>query len=195
VHGGTVGEASYETDRARFIGRGNSVANPQALRNDAALSGTQGSVLDPIVAIRQRITLAPKQTVTVDLVTGIGEDRAACHSLMEKYQDRRLADRAFEMAWTHSQVVLRQLNITEADAQIYGRLTSSILYANASLRAEAGRDRRQSTEPIGACGAMRSPATCPSCFCRSRVPTTSSSCVNSSRRTPIGASRGSRSIS
>ena len=145
VHGGAVGEASYETDRARFIGRGNSVADPQALREAIPLSGTQGSVLDPIVAIRQRITLDPDQTVTVDLVTGIGEDRAACLSLVEKYQDRRLADRAFEMAWTHSQVALRQLNITEADAQLYGRLTSSIVYANASLRAEAGviaRNRR-----------------------------------------------------
>ena len=145
VHGGSAADASYETDRARFIGRGNSVADPQALREGLPLSGTQGSVLDPIVAIRQRITLDPEQTVTVDLVTGIGEDRAACLALIEKYQDRRLADRAFEMAWTHSQVVLRQLNITEADAQLYGRLTSSIVYANASLRAEASviaRNRR-----------------------------------------------------
>ena len=152
VHGGTVGEASYETDRARFIGRGNSVANPQALRNDAPLSGTQGSVLDPIVAIRQRITLAPKQTVTVDLVTGIGEDRAACHSLMEKYQDRRLADRAFEMAWTHSQVVLRQLNITEADAQTLRTPDQLDSLCQRSAAGRTGRDRRKSKEPIGLVG-------------------------------------------
>jgi cyclic beta-1,2-glucan synthetase len=57
--------------------------------------------------------------------------------LVDKYQDRRLADRVFELAWTHSQVVLRQLNATEADAQLYARLAGSILYANASLRAEA----------------------------------------------------------
>ena len=43
---------------------------------------------------------------------------------MEKYHDRRLADRVFELAWTHSQVVLRQLNATEADAQLYGRLAA-----------------------------------------------------------------------
>jgi cellobiose phosphorylase len=33
-------------------------------------------------------------------------------------------------------VVLRQLNATEADAQLYGRLASSVLYANSSLRAD-----------------------------------------------------------
>ena len=137
VHGANAAEGSYETDRARFIGRGNSVSEPQALRDGAALSGSQGSVLDPIVAIRQHITLDPLQTATLDLVTGIGESRAACLQLAEKYQDRRLADRAFEMAWTHSQVALRQINVTEADAQLYGRLASSIIYANASLRAEA----------------------------------------------------------
>jgi cellobiose phosphorylase len=138
VHGVDAAEVSYETDRACFIGRGNSASDPQALRDEGgALSGSQGSVLDPIVAIRQRITLDPVQTATLDLVTGIGESRAACLQLAEKYQDSRLADRAFEMAWTHSQVALRQINVTEADAQLYGRLASSIIYANASLRAEA----------------------------------------------------------
>ena len=138
THGVDAAEVSYETDRARFIGRGNSVNDPQALRDVAALSGSQGSVLDPIIAIRSRIALEPEQVATLDLVTGIGESRAACLQLAEKYQDRRLADRAFEMAWTHSQVALRQINVTEVDAQLYGRLASSIIYANATLRAEAG---------------------------------------------------------
>jgi len=58
-------------------------------------------------------------------------------SLIEKYQDRRIADRVLELAWTHAQVVLRQINATEADAQLYGRLASSVIYANSSLRADA----------------------------------------------------------
>ena len=59
-------------------------------------------------------------------------------SLVEKYQDRRLADRVFDLAWTHSQVLLRQINATEADAQLYCRLASSVIYANSSLRADPG---------------------------------------------------------
>ncbi len=42
-------------------------------------------------------------------------------------------------------MTLRQINASEADAQLYGRLASSVIYANASLRAEAGvllRNRR-----------------------------------------------------
>ncbi|NDU92958.1 MAG: cyclic beta 1-2 glucan synthetase, partial [Ferrovum sp.] len=48
-----------------------------------------------------------------------------------------LSDRVFDLTWTHCQVVLRQLNASEADAQLYARLASSIIYANASLRADA----------------------------------------------------------
>ena len=137
VHGAQVEEPSYETDRMRFIGRGNTIVDPQAMRESSALTGSEGSVLDPIVAIRHRIALDPEESATVNIVSGIGETREACLGLVAKYQDRHLADRVFDLAWTHSQVLLRQINATEADAQLYGRLASSVIYANSSLRADA----------------------------------------------------------
>ena len=138
VHGAKAVEVSYETDRMRFIGRGNSAADPQAMRAPGALSGAEGSVLDPVVAIRYRITLAAEQSATINIVSGIAADRGAALGLVEKYQDRRLADRVFELAWTHSQVILRQINATEADAQLYGRLAGAVIYANAAMRADPG---------------------------------------------------------
>jgi cellobiose phosphorylase len=137
VYGAEIGEISYETDRMRFIGRGHTVADPQSMTDAAALSGSEGSVLDPIVAIRRHITLDPEETATINIVSGIGETRDTCMALVEKYQDRRMADRVFDLAWTHSQVVLRQLNATEADVQLYARLASSVIYANSLLRADA----------------------------------------------------------
>jgi cyclic beta-1,2-glucan synthetase len=145
VHGADTGEISYETDRMRFIGRGRTVAAPQAMSDSGALSGSEGSVLDPIVAIRYRITLDPEHSATIDMVSGIGETRDAALGLAGKYQDRHLADRVFDLAWTHSWVTLRQINATESDAQLYGRLAGSVIYANPSLRADAailGKNRR-----------------------------------------------------
>ena len=52
------GAVEWETDRARFLGRGRSLANPLSL-DGRALSGTTGAVLDPIGALRERIRLAP----------------------------------------------------------------------------------------------------------------------------------------
>ena len=145
VHGGRAGEPSFESDRTSFLGRGNTVENPRAVAEGSPLAGTQGSALDPVVAVRYRITLEPHAAATVNIVTGVGESREAVDELAEKYHDRRLAARAFDLAWVHSQVSLRQLNATEADAQLYGRLAGSILYAHSALRAPASdiiRNRR-----------------------------------------------------
>lgn len=136
VHGVEVQEVSYETDRMEFIGRGKNLAHPQAMEI-STLAGNQGSVLDPIMAIRYRITIKPNQVATIDLIYGISETKESCDALMHKYRDRNLKKRAFELSWTHSQVLLRQINATEADAQLYGKLASSIIYANPNLRADS----------------------------------------------------------
>ena len=137
VHGAETGEMSYETDRMRFIGRAKTLAAPVAMSSPSPLSGSEGPVLDPIVAIRCPITLDPETSVTVNIVTGVGENRDMCMHLVEKYQDRHLADRVFELAWTHSQVLLRQINATETDVQFYGRLAASVIYANSTLRGDS----------------------------------------------------------
>ncbi len=145
VHGAEVEEVSYETDRQRFVGRGNTVAAPGAMLDPSALAGGEGSVLDPIVAIRHQLTLGPEESATVNLVYGVGETRDFCLGLAEKYLDLRLTNRVFDLAWTHSEVLLRQLDATESDAQDYGRLAASVIFANSSLRADPGilvRDHR-----------------------------------------------------
>lgn len=136
VHDAEIDAASYETDRARFVGRGNDLRRPQAMTGAAALSDSQGSVLDPVIAIRSRITLAPEQVVTIDMVTGVSANREDCSGLIDKYRDRRLADRVFDLAWTHSQVVRRQINASQSDAQLYERMAGLVIYAHQALRAE-----------------------------------------------------------
>ncbi|MBS1563964.1 MAG: cyclic beta 1-2 glucan synthetase, partial [Bacteroidetes bacterium] len=140
THGGQTQEITYETDRMKFTGRGNTLAQPAfakaAAGKPSLLSNTQGSVLDPIVSISHRIMLEPLEAVTVDMLYGIGATRESCIALVDKYQDKNLADRVLELAWTHSQVVLRQINATEGDAQLYGRLASSVIYTNPVLRAD-----------------------------------------------------------
>ncbi|WP_296446570.1 GH36-type glycosyl hydrolase domain-containing protein [Rhodoferax sp. UBA5149] len=131
------GEAvSYETDRARFIGRGRSTADPQALDRNAVLSGSAGSVLDPVAAIRCCIRLDPGEAATVDLVTGVASTHEACTDLVRKYQQQTMADRVVGSASTYSQAVLSGLRSSDADGLFYANLAASVLYANAWLRAD-----------------------------------------------------------
>ncbi|HEX7971176.1 MAG TPA: glucoamylase family protein [Thiobacillus sp.] len=128
---------SYETDRARFIGRGRTAANPMALdrHGPSPLSNTEGSVLDPIVAIRCTLSLSSDESATVQIITGVADTREAALALLEKYGDRHFVERAFEMAWFQSEEVLRHLNASEADAQLFGRLATSVIYGSALRRA------------------------------------------------------------
>ena len=108
---GQAGEhgLSFETDRACFLGRGRTPADPLAMDTVGPLGDGAGDVLDPIVAVRRRIRLSPGESVVVDAITGVGKDREGAVSLLDKYQDHRLADRVFDMAWTHSQVAPARL--------------------------------------------------------------------------------------
>ncbi len=138
VQGAEIKEISYETDRMKFLGRGNSPAAPGAMKNSGPLSGSQGSVLDPVAAIRYQIVLNPEESAKIDMVYGISDNRETALGMADKYQDFRFADRAIELAWTYSQLILTQINASEADAQLYGRLASTLIYANPSLRASSG---------------------------------------------------------
>jgi cyclic beta-1,2-glucan synthetase len=137
IHGSVERETSFETDRAQFIGRGNTASNPQALRRAGALSNSAGAVLDPVMAIRQRIRLKPGVPVIIDMVYGIADTRLQSLALLEKYRDHHIADRVFEITWSHSQVVLRQLNATEEDAGLFNRLAGAILFASQEMRGDA----------------------------------------------------------
>ena len=71
LEGRPQGPVEWETDRARFLGRGRDSSDPQAL-DGRALSGTTGVVLDPIVSLRQRIRLPPGASARLCFATGTG---------------------------------------------------------------------------------------------------------------------------
>ncbi len=136
VHDAEIVNVSYESDREEFIGRGNNIHQPQVMKRPEALSGNSGSVLDPIVSIQYRIILEGNETVTVDIISGAAETKEICNDLIDKYQAQHLFNRVLELAWTHSQVILRQINAVESDAQLYSQLAGSIIFSNQLLRAD-----------------------------------------------------------
>ncbi len=126
---------SFETDRSKFIGRGRTVADPVAMTGVIEFSDSEGSVLDPIVSIRCIVTIDPEETSRVNFITGMAETRARAIELIDKYHDVRMADRVHNLAWTHNQMIMQQLNITDVDINLYMRLASAIIYPCSNWRA------------------------------------------------------------
>ncbi|URQ60995.1 cyclic beta 1-2 glucan synthetase [Pantoea alhagi] len=137
IHGEVERETCYETDRARFLGRGNTSANPQVFQQHNMLSGSDGSVLDPVLSISQRVTLQPGVPLVVDLLYGVTMQRDHSLGLIEKYRNHINVNRVFEMVWSHSQVALRQLNIRTEDASLFNTLASAIIFPCAEMRGES----------------------------------------------------------
>jgi len=88
---------THETDRARFIGRGRTLSNPQAM-DGAALSGTVGNVLDPVFAQRTTIPLEPGATARCAIVLGGAHTEAAAREILEQLNSIAIVQELIEQA-------------------------------------------------------------------------------------------------
>lgn len=139
THGGSVG---YETDRARFITRGQTIRNPLAVMDGRPLSNTVGAVLDPIFSLRTRIAIAPGATEHLVFSTMVAPTRELLLDLSDKYHDPASFQRISILAWTQGQVNLHYLGITTDDANLFQFIANRVLYVDPAMRPAAEVLRR-----------------------------------------------------
>ncbi len=129
-----AGPPEYETDRARFLGRGRTPASPSALDPGAVLSGTVGAVLDPIFSIRRRVHLEPGGSATIAFTTALARDRDEALVLAGQYREPGAIARAFDMAWANSQIEHRHRRWSPEEAVLYQRFAAHLIYAGPGQR-------------------------------------------------------------
>ena len=134
VDGEQIGSLEFETDRARFIGIGNSRRDPLALKSNQKLSNTVGAVLDPVFAFRVRLRIPAGRQVNCTLWTVAASTREAVLDLVDRHRQTAAYDRALTMCWTQAQIQLRHLSINHEEAHLFQTLAGHILYTNAALR-------------------------------------------------------------
>lgn len=130
--GATAGPTEHETDRAKFLGRRHTPADPEALTR--RLTGTVGPVLDPVFAIRKTVTLAPGTSAAVVFTTAVIPTHEAAVAVADQYHAPAAAARAFDLAWAHGRVELRHLGATAAESHLFQRLAGHVLFPPAALR-------------------------------------------------------------
>ena len=130
VEGKTVGPLEYETDRARFLGRGQFYDRPKAVLENQRLSGTLGSVLDPILALRRRVEVPPGKKVRLTFVTGVAGTREEVLTMVQNLSSPHQVEHTLELAWTRSRIELRYLNLSARQADVYQWMLSQIFYFN-----------------------------------------------------------------
>ena len=134
VEGETVGALEFETDRARFLGRGCDVRAPVAMTEGKPLSNTTGTVLDPIFALRRRLRIPRGATARVAFCTMVASSREDLLTLIDKHRDATAYERAGTLSWTQAQVQLRHLEIDPAEANLFQRVAGQLLYSAQTFR-------------------------------------------------------------
>jgi cellobiose phosphorylase len=129
-----VGAVEYETDRAKFLGRGGSTASPAALDSAVALSGTIGPVLDPVFSLRRRVRLAPGTSAVLAFGTAMAADRNEAIALAQRFSDLAEVARTFEQSTLQSDATLVALGISPEDAALFHRLAAHVLFTGPALR-------------------------------------------------------------
>jgi cyclic beta-1,2-glucan synthetase len=78
--------SSYMADRASFLGRNRSAANPVALER-AELTRAVGAGLDPCAALQAVIEIAPGETAEIICMLGQGETLPEVHELIQTHRE------------------------------------------------------------------------------------------------------------
>jgi cyclic beta-1,2-glucan glucanotransferase len=149
VEGETVGQIEIETDRAKFLGRGRDTRSPTAVMDGRSLSGSVGTVLDPVFAMRRRVRVQPGETVRIAFWTIVAASRTELLDLIDKHHDANAFARAATLAWTQAQVQLRHLDVDADQASLFQRLAGHALYTSPSMRPSSDVIHRGSGGPAG----------------------------------------------
>lgn len=124
-------EFQFETDRTKFIGRGNKAISPLGL--DQKLSGYIGTSLDPIISLRNRITIERGKEKTVYLIVGFGKSREQVMNIINTYKSKAIIDeRAFQVATIMANVTNKMVNITGNDMRMYNTMLN-FLYQTSKI--------------------------------------------------------------
>ncbi len=147
LEGAVAGAIEVETDRARFVGRGHGACAPVVVMDGRRLSGTVGTVLDPIFALRYRLRVEPGAIVRIAFWTAVAASREDVLNVLDKHQDSNSFVRASTLAWTQAQVQLRHLGITAAEASLFQRIAGHLIHADGALRPSSDTIARGSGPP------------------------------------------------
>jgi cyclic beta-1,2-glucan synthetase len=134
VEGENFGDVQFETARARFLGRGQTIRSPAAIAEGWPLSNTAGAVLDPIFSLRRRVRIPRGATARIAFWTMAAASREDVLALADKHHDPMAFERAKRLAWTQAQMQLRHLSIDTEEAHLFQRLANHIIYSNPTLR-------------------------------------------------------------
>lgn len=133
-----ISMTGYETDRAKFLGRGGTLRRPLVFStpNQASLlARTTGATLDPICALQAEVVLAPYQTAQVVFITLAAHSRKEAIDLARRYRRGSQIAKAIQDIRLQAEKEMAQLDLTSQQIAQFQKLLSPLIYVSSALRA------------------------------------------------------------
>lgn len=139
-----IGGIEYENDRLKFIGRNNTVQNPDAVIESLPLSNSSGFSSDPIISLRLCIELKAENAVDVYFITGVCSGNEEAVRISEEFNDLARIEELTKKFRLQSYIELKYLNITSTQLNAFQNLISPIFYPSKYYRGPIENIRRNS---------------------------------------------------
>lgn len=141
-----VRKVEHENDRKRFIGRNNTLENPDAVVNSVSFSNQSGFCNDPIMSLRAEVSIGAGETACISLITGICNTREEAVKIGEKLSVCYRIDDILEKFRLQKDIELKYLEITRSQMNAIQDLISPIFYPSGSYRGPSENIRRNAKD-------------------------------------------------
>jgi len=133
---GDARHTEFETERRKFLGRGRSLVNAAAFDPGAALSGTDGFTLDPVLSLRRTVRVPAGKKVSVIFWTIAAPDRAEVDKAVDRYRHPDAFNHELIQAWTRTQAQMRHVGVSSQQAAAFQHLGRYLVYPDMQLRGD-----------------------------------------------------------
>ncbi|TQI66937.1 putative glucoamylase [Clostridium sp. KNHs216] len=118
----------YENDRKRFIGRNNTLENPDSVVNSSAFFNHSGFCNDPIMSLRAQFCIGAGETACVSFITGVCGSREEAIKIAGELNVSYRIDDILEKFRLQKNLELKYLEITRAQMNAFQDLVSPVYY-------------------------------------------------------------------
>jgi len=132
----------YENDRKRFIGRNNTLENPDSVVNSIAFSNNSGFCNDPIMSLRAQFCIGAGETVCISFITGVCGSKEEAIKIAGELNVSYRIDDILEKFRLQNNLELKYLEITRTQLNAFQDLISPVFYSAGIYRGPDEKIRR-----------------------------------------------------
>ena len=132
----------YENDRKRFMGRNNTLENPDSVVNSVAFFNNSGFCNDPIMSLRAQFFIGAGETVCISFITGVCGSKEEAIKIAEELNVGYRIDDILEKFRLQTNLELKYLEINRTQLNAFQDLISPIFYPAGIYRGPAENIRR-----------------------------------------------------